>query len=141
MVRVARVNPRARPVSPLFPGYLFVQADLDRVGQAAINWVPGVLSLVSFGGIPAAVPDRVIEHIRQRLAEIEDRLGQERSVTAPFRRGDRVRITAGPLRELDAVFDRPLTSSGRVRVLIQFLGRLAACEVDLEALEKLDRHR
>jgi transcriptional antiterminator RfaH len=138
MVRVVRVNPRTRPVAPLFPSYLFVQADLEQVGQAAINWVPGVLSLVSFGGNPAAVPDPVVEHIRRRLTEIEERVGQGK---APFRQGDHVRITAGSLHELDAVFDRPLTSSGRARVLIQFLGRLAAAEVDLDALEKLARHQ
>jgi transcription antitermination factor NusG len=66
LVKVARVNPRARPVVPLFPGYLFVQADLDQVGQSAINWVPGVVRLVNFGGEPVAVPDAVIEHIKQK---------------------------------------------------------------------------
>ena len=137
-VRVARVNPRARPVVPLFPNYLFVQTDLDQVGRSAINWAPGVVRLVSFGSDPVAVPDAVIQHIKRRVAEVQERgeLG-----LGPFRHGDHVRITSGPFRDLDAVFDQPLTARGRARVLIEFLGRLTAAEIDLEKLEKLDQRK
>jgi transcriptional antiterminator RfaH len=136
MVKVARVNPRARPIMPLFPGYLFVQADLEQVGQSAINWAIGVASLVSFGGEPAMVPEAVIQHIQSRVAEVQasGTFGLGR-----LHKGDHVRITGGPLRDLDAVFDQPLSAKGRARVLIEFLGRLTATEVDLEALEKLDQ--
>jgi transcriptional antiterminator RfaH len=136
MVKVARVNPRARPVAPLFPRYLFAQVDLEQMGQSAIDWTPGVLHLVSYGGVPAAVPDAVIEHVKRRLAEVQKsgELG-----LGPFRQGDRVRITQGPMRDLDAVFDQPLSARGRARVLVEFLGRLTAADVDLDALEKLDQ--
>ena len=136
LVKVARVNPRARPVAPLFPGYLFAQADLDQVGQSAINWTPGVVRLVSFGSDPVAVPDAVIEHIKRRSAEME-KSGE--FGLGPFRHGDHVRIATGPLKDLDAVFDQRLSARGRARVLIEFLGRLTAAEVDLDALEKLDQ--
>jgi transcriptional antiterminator RfaH len=136
LVKVARVNPRARPVVPLFPGYLFVQTDLDQVGQSAINHVPGVVHLVSFGSDPVAVPDSVIQHIKRRVAEVQE---SGEWGLGPLRHGDRVRIASGPLRDLDAVFDQPLTAKGRARVLIEFLGRLTAAEVDLSMLDKLDQ--
>ncbi len=133
-VKVARVNPRARPVVPLFPGYLFVNTDLEQVGQSAINRAPGVVSLVSFGSEPVLVPEPIIEHVKQRLIEVQrrDELG-----LGPFRTGERVRITSGPLRDLDAVFDQPLSAKGRAPVLIEFLGRITAAEVDLAALDKI----
>jgi len=136
MVKVARVNPRARPIMPLFPGYLFVQADLEQVGQSAINWAVGVANLVSFGGEPAVVPEAVIQHIQSRVVKVQQdgTFGLGR-----LHKGDHVRITTGPLRDLDAVFDQPLSAKGRARVLIEFLGRLTAAEVDLEALDKLDQ--
>jgi transcriptional antiterminator RfaH len=138
MVKVARVNPRARPVAPLFPSYLFVQTELEQVGSSAIKWVPGVMDLVSLGGEPATVPEAVIEHVKRRLAEVEKsgELG-----LGPFRPGDRVRITSGPLRDLDAVFDQRMSGRGRARVLIEFLGRLTTAEVQVDALEKLDQRR
>jgi len=115
---------------------MFIRADLAQIGQSAINWVPGVTRLVSFGGEPAIVPDAVIQHIKRRVVEVEQRgeLG-----LGPFRHGDRVRIISGPFRDLDAVFDQPLTPSGRVRVLLEFLGRLTAADVDIKMLEKLDQ--
>jgi len=108
------------------------------VGQSAINWVPGVVRLVNFGGEPAVVPEAVIEHIKRRSAEME-KSGE--FGLGPFRHGDPVRITTGPLRDLDAVFDQRLSAKGRARVLLEFLGRLTATEVDLDALEKLDARR
>jgi transcriptional antiterminator RfaH len=132
LIRVKRVNPRARRHAPLFPGYLFVRADLEQVGESAINWAQGVLSLVHFGGVPAAVPEAIIVHIKQRLEELEQRDGE----VVPFRHGESVRISTGPLRDLDVVFDQPLTAKGRARVLLQFMGRIAAAEVRLESLER-----
>ncbi|MCA9935314.1 MAG: transcription termination/antitermination NusG family protein, partial [Anaerolineales bacterium] len=45
-MRVKPVNPRAAKVRPFFPGYLFVQADLDVDGYNAFNWLPGTVGLI-----------------------------------------------------------------------------------------------
>ena len=76
-VKTRRVNPRARPMVPLFPGYLFVHLNFDLVAISAINWAPGVVRLVDFGDGPVVVPDEVIEHVKRRVAE-----GQEQAVAA-----------------------------------------------------------
>ncbi len=133
LIEVQRVNPRARPVVPLFPGYLFVQVDLGEVGQTAINRTHGVVNLVNFGGDPVMVPEAVIEHVRRRLLEV-----QHRDEMGPFHPGDRVRIISGPLRDLDAVFEQPISAKGRARVLIEFLGRITSAEVNVSMLEKPD---
>lgn len=132
-VRVKRVNPRARTLVALFPRYLFVRVDLEQTGQSALEWTPGVAHLVNFGGVPAAMPAAAIEHVKRRLAELEasGELG-----LGTFRKGERVRITQGPMRDLDAVFDQQISGRGRARVLVEFLGRVTACEVNAEALEK-----
>ena len=138
LVRVRRVNPRASPMMPFFPGYLFAQADLASVGVSALNWVPGSVRLLGFDGEPAVVPDLVVEHIRQRVSDMERKydLG-----SGPFQPGDPIRIVSGPFRDLEAVFDRTLSPNGRVWVLIKFLGRIVKGEVDLSVLEKLDRRQ
>ena len=136
LVQVRRVNPRASPVTPFFPGYLFARADLACVGVSAPNWVPGSVRLLGFDGEPAAVPDVIVEHIRERISDMERKydLG-----SGPFQPGDQLRIVGGPFRDLDAVFDRALSPSGRVQVLVKFLGRIVRGEVDLSMLEKIDR--
>lgn len=138
LVQVRRVNPRACPVVPFFPCYLFARADLTCVGVSALNWVPGSIRLLGFDGEPAVVPDVIVEHIRERVSDMERKyhLG-----SCPFQPGDPVRIASGPFRDLEAVFDQALSPNGRMVVLVKFLGRIVRGEVDLSVLEKLERRQ
>jgi len=121
--------PRARP---LFPCYLFGRADLEVVGVSFFRWLPGVRALVSFGGVPARVPEEAIALVRKRLLEVEVCGGFR---PARFRPGERVRVREGPLAGLEAVFEGPLEPSERVRILIRFLGECNRAEVPVEMLE------
>lgn len=117
---------------PFFPRYLFVEADLSQIEISAINALPGIIHLVSFGGIPQPVPPAVVEGIRERLAAINAAGGLP---THGFNPGDRVRLTDGPLAGLEAVFQGPMKPSQRVKILLEFLGRLQTIEVPPEYLE------
>jgi transcription antitermination factor NusG len=120
---------------PLFPGYIFVQADLQKVPLSRINASPGVLGLVASGGDPQPVPNDVIEEIVVRLKHM-DTLKRE-----PFCPGDVVRVKhGGPLQDLEMVFMGPMTGSRRVCVLLSFLGRLKQVHLDGETLEKVPSH-
>ena len=54
-LHVKPVNPRARKIKPYFPGYVFARVDLHEYGRSILDWIPGVVGIVSFGGDPAAV--------------------------------------------------------------------------------------
>ncbi|HUH96733.1 MAG TPA: transcription termination/antitermination NusG family protein, partial [Anaerolineales bacterium] len=69
-IRVQPVNPRARKVKPYFPGYVFVQLDLENAKTSALGWMPGAHGLVSFDGHPADVPENLVQAIRRRVNEI-----------------------------------------------------------------------
>src|SRR3972149_2499713 len=69
-IRVQPVNPRSRKTRPYFPGYLFVNADLDTVGTTVLKWIPGAIGLVDFGGELASVPDDLLQTIRQHVDRI-----------------------------------------------------------------------
>ena len=71
-LRVRPVNPRSRKVRPYFPGYLFVQADLDVVGLSTFQYMPYAIGLVCFGGEPAYVQESLILAIRGRVEEIAE---------------------------------------------------------------------
>src|SRR5690606_22906620 len=71
-VRVQPVNPRASTLRPLFPRYVFVQADLDEVGVSALQWVPGAIGLVMFDGVAAPVHEAVVKAIHRRVQEIRE---------------------------------------------------------------------
>lgn len=104
---------------PLFPGYLFVQADMARGDRRRIDSAPGVAGLVAFGARPPAVPDPVIAEIRSRegpdgLVHLDPTLG--------LRPGDPVQVAGGALVDQRGLFDG-VNEAGRVAVLLTLLGR------------------
>ncbi|MCB0007652.1 MAG: hypothetical protein KDE04_14400 [Anaerolineales bacterium] len=121
-LRVKPVNPRARKIRPYFPGYMFVQLDLDEHGSNALSWLPGSRGLVVFGDQPSVVPDNLITRLRQDVAAATQR---EWDATHNFRPGDRVRIVDGPFAGYEALFDKKLAGNDRVQLLLAFLSRHA----------------
>ncbi len=118
IVRVNPVNPRASRERPYFPGYLFARLDFQTVGFSAVQWTPGLRRIVKFGEVPGIVPDALIGELRRRLARISAAGGL---VFGDLHPGDVVRIVSGPLAGYEAVFDRRLSGSDRVRVLLEIM--------------------
>jgi len=127
---------RKRREKPFFARYLFARMDLTSVPLSSVNWAPGVTRVVSFGGQPAVVQDEILQWLKDRLARIDSR---DYHQGLPLRRGDRLRVKTGPLKDMEVIFERPLSSEDRAQVLIEMLGRLTACQIDLHCLERMER--
>ena len=112
---------------PLFPSYIFVRMPLrDRL---RVLEIPSVSRLVSFNGIPAALPEEEIESLREALA------GQLRAEPHPFLTiGRRVRITAGPLAGREGILVRR-KGSLRLVLSINLIQRSILVETDSSELE------
>lgn len=52
-------------LNPLFPGYLFLQADFDEFHTTSITGLPHVQRFLAFGGEPLAVPDFEISNVQK----------------------------------------------------------------------------
>jgi transcriptional antiterminator RfaH len=120
-------------VKPMFPGYLFVNADPDSAEWARVNYSPGVKGVVSFGGIPARVPHEVVSGLRERTM----RDGTP-DVSRPFTEGDMVVIRKGPLKGLAAIFKGYVSDSGRVKLLMELLRRCTEVEARVDEIEKIE---
>ena len=100
-----------------FPRYLFVALDLHRDRWRAVNGTFGVSTMVMCGDAPRPVPCGVVE----ALIVLADERGILR-FGEMLKVGERVRLMSGPFAEQLAVLER-LDDSGRVRVLLDILGR------------------
>lgn len=129
-LRVHPVNPRSRKLRPYFPGYLFVKADLEEAGMSVFQWMPHSLGLITFGGEPAAVPPHLIDAIRKRVDQINAAGGE---IFDGLEAGEAVRISDGPFRGYEAIFDMRLPGTERVRVLLELLGNQRQVPVELDA--------
>lgn len=52
-------------LTPLFPGYLFIQADFDEVHTTTITGLPHTQRFIAFGGEPLAVPDDEVCNVQK----------------------------------------------------------------------------
>lgn len=135
-VRVNPVNPRAAKLRAYFPRYMFAQADLAETGESLLEWLPGAVGLVRFGGEPASVPDAFICELKRRVSEIRAAGGLHLD---GLKTGDAVRITSGPFADCEAVFDHRLSGEERVQVLLHWLGRRLKVTVNANAIAKTGR--
>jgi transcription antitermination factor NusG len=119
-IHVHRVNPRARKISPYFPGYVFIHVCLSEICLSTLQWIAGSLGLLTFGGEPARVPEVLIYGIQKRVNEINAAGGEFLDSVQP---GETVLILEGPFAGHEAIFDARLPSSERVRVLLKLLSR------------------
>ncbi len=124
--RVHPVNPRSRKIKPYFPGYMFVQADIQATGVSTFAWMPYSNGIVAFGAEPASVPEGLVNAIRRRVDEINAAGGE---VFDGLRRGEVVTIQGGPFTGYQAIFDARISGADRVRVLLRLLSKQ---EVPLE---------
>ena len=115
--------------APLFPRYLFIRFDIDRTRWRAIQSTIGVSHLISLGGgLPAPVPEGVVDAIRSREADhglIE--------IVPSFRRGEAVVVGEGPFLDQTGLFER-LIDSDRVTILLSLLGRDVRVKVPIHAI-------
>jgi transcriptional antiterminator RfaH len=115
---VQPVNPRARRMKPYFPGYVFGRLDLEQISRSIIDWIPGVIGIVSFGGEPVSVPDHLITTLQQHLDTIN---ASKRELSERFQLGDSVAIQGGPFAGYEAIFNSRLPGRNRVEVLLKLL--------------------
>ncbi len=127
-------NPRARKIRPYFPGYLFVQLDLQQIGYSSFAWMPHSRGLVSFGAEPVPVPDGLIQAIRRRVDQINGAGGEQ---LHGLKLGEAVIIQDGPFAGQEAIFDARLSGNERVRVLLKLLrGRQMPLELPSGQIEQ-----
>lgn len=113
---------------PLFPYYLFIQLD-----QVASDWRPirstrGVLRLLTFGNKPVATPNALIDTLRSQPHHQD-------AIHTYFSAGEKVTITDGPFKDLEAIFTR-CKGEERAIVLLNVLNQPQHLDVSLDSLRK-----
>jgi transcription antitermination factor NusG len=114
---------------PLFPGYVFSQFDPE--DRLPVLVTPGLVSIVSFGRIPAPIPESQISAIR-RMVDSHLRIQPW-----PFLQvGQRVRVHAGPLLGVTG-FVLSFRKDCRLVISIDLLQRSVAAEIDRDWIQPI----
>jgi len=145
-----RSGQKRRSERKLFPGYVFVQLDMDEVDNEQNNadgeplslrdeiWhlvrnVPKVLGFI--GGTqerPAPISDKEADIILQRVQE-----GAEKPrPKVLFEVGEVVRVIDGPFADFSGIVDEVNYEKNRLRVAVLIFGRSTPVELDFGQVEK-----
>ncbi len=114
----------------MFPRYLFIH--LDTVTD---NWMPirstlGVSHMVRFGGIPAQVPEALLQQLHSR----EDMQGNTVLPVRELTPGDPVEILEGPMAGYIGVFEHH-ASCERVQILLKIVGEHTRVSLDRHSIQ------
>ena len=115
---------------PLFPRYIFAKFNA-REQLPKVRFTRGIQNVVCFGENPATVAEDIIDIIRARIDE--NGFVKTNNELKP---GDKVVISAGPLRNLIGIFEREIKGSDRITILLTAVGYQGHLMVDRDLVKR-----
>jgi transcriptional antiterminator RfaH len=126
-----RRNGRYRKtIEAFFPRYLFINLDTETDNWAPIRSTFGVSKMIRFDGMPAVVPNKLI----QALKSIDDEDGIQRMIQKNIMLGDKVTIIDGPLAGYQGIYQQQ-KSAERVAVLVDLVGKNTLLNISVHDLQ------
>ncbi len=118
-------------VKNFFPGYVLVEAILDKETVHLILEAPSVLGFVPDKNNPVPLqPDEV----RRLIGKMEQK-GAVELVEIPFRMGDPVKVVEGPFNNFSGFVQEVNPEKMKVKVMVSIFGRKTPVELDFVQVE------
>ena len=116
---------RTTVTEPAFRGYIFVNVDLEYQQLGFAKHAPEVLYFIRFGDNLMEIPWHVIENIKKTFERM--------AVSTAPERGDIVRVTSGPFKDFEAIFQEP-DGSERSKILLNLLNQQQLLIIDNKSI-------
>ena len=114
-----------------FPGYILVEAVLDKETKHLILNTPSVMSFVGTRGEPVPLqPDEV----RRLIGRMEARKDTE-TIAIPFHVGEPVKVIDGPFNNFSGVVKDVNEEKMKLKVEVSIFGRKTPVELDFSQVE------
>ncbi|MGH7905327.1 MAG: transcription termination/antitermination protein NusG [Candidatus Binataceae bacterium] len=115
-----------------FPGYIFVNMELDDETWHIVKNTPKVTGFVGHATNPPEVPESEVREITQQMEE--GALRPKPKVL--FEVGEAIKVVDGPFQDFNGTVEEVRPEKGKVRVLISIFGRATPVELDFVQVEK-----
>lgn len=117
----------------LYPGYILVEAVMNRETQHFIDRISGIIKFLGAGATPQPLREREVNKILGRIDEVKEPVEIEE---IPFDVGDPVDVTEGPFTDFSGTVEEIYPEKGKVKVTVSLFGRPTAVELDYLQLKK-----
>ncbi len=114
----------------IFPGYVLVDMIVTDDSWYVVRNTPNVTGFVGSGTIPVPVSPEEWKVIKRHMGKDEPKFKID------FNEGDNVVVLNGPFADHDGLIDNIDRDKGKVKVLINFLGRETPVELDFTDVKK-----
>lgn len=123
-------------VRTFFPGYILVEAVLDKETKHFILETPSVLGFIGFKGEGVRSEPQPIqpEEVRRLIGKMEERKSVE-VVSTPFIMGDPVKVIDGPFNNFSGVVQEVHEEKMKLKVMVSIFGRKTPIELDFSQVE------
>ena len=130
--RWSRRRDRKKRISyPIFPGYLFINTELNGGSRLKVIKTKGVVRILGNKGIPTAIPENQIEAI-QRI--VDD--NKEISPYPYMKTGQMVRVISGPLNGVEGIFISD-KGKGKLVISVDILHRSVSVAIEEANIEPM----
>ena len=102
-------------LSPLFPGYMFVNFDINESEWIKIKYTLGVLRIIGFNNKPSEVPIEIISALKQKYKRSNELLSAKNIKT-----GVNTKILKGPLSGFVGKIEE-YDANSRIKILLEFM--------------------
>lgn len=138
-VRSMKGGVRRESDRKLYPGYVFIELELDKDGRIPdkvwfmIKETEGVGDFIGSNGKPTPMSPKD----QAKMLEEAERPEEAASLKTDYKKGDKVKVTNGPFENFEGEVDEILGEQGKVRIITTIFGRPTPLELEYWQIEKV----
>ncbi len=121
-------------IKNFFPGYVLVEAILDKESSHLILEAPSVMGFIPDRNNPAPLHPDEIQRLVGKLEQKEEESGVH-VVDVPFHVGDAVKVKEGPFNNFNGFVQEVNSEKLKVKVMVSIFGRKTPVELDFSQVE------
>jgi len=138
-VRSMKQGVRKESDRKLYPGYVFIELELDKDGRIpdkvwfTIKETEGVGDFIGSNGKPSPMTPAE----ESRLVEAAEKPEGEVTSDIKYNKGDRIKVTDGAFINFEGEVDEIMPDKGMVRIVTTIFGRPTPLELEYWQIEKM----
>lgn len=115
-----------------FPGYILVEALLDREVLNFLSHAPSVLKMVGDKNEAIALREDEVKRILGRISDSDEK----EKIDVQFEKGDLVKVISGPFVNFNGTINEINLERMKVKVMVSIFGRKTPIELDFTQIER-----
>jgi transcriptional antiterminator NusG len=137
--RQMREGKRRDTEHKLYPGYVFIELELDKDGRIPdkvwfmIKETEGVGDFIGSNGKPTPMAPQD----QQKMIDAAEKPEESPSLKTEYKKGDKIKVTDGAFINFEGEVDEIMPDKGMVRIVTTIFGRPTPLELEYWQIEKV----